>query len=440
MEVIKPPVFLNALSGEIRVPPSKSLTNRMLPFGALSTGDICLRNVLRSEDTDLMAEALRSFGVCIGFDGNDPNTAHIRGCSGKFPGEGDLTVFCGNSGTTIRFLSALSVLRNGKTILTGGARMKERPIGDLVECLRRTGIGIDFLEKEGFPPIEISGTGSFRGGEIEISGGISSQFLSALLLLSPFAEKETIIRIRDVLVSRPYAEMTLQMLKNAGVEWRMDEDVSEIRIFPKIPLSPDSYDIEPDATAATYPLAIAALTGGDVAIPGISRKSLQGDARFSEEVLMKMGCSVSVAQDSLHLRSNGDLSGLGDIDLGSMPDAAMTAVVLGALARGKSRISGLSTLRSKECDRINALGENLRKMGAEVRWGDAYIEVMGDPLRLHGAEIETYDDHRIAMCFAVLAAKIPEVSILNPECVQKTYPDFWDDYLSWGKSYGNSDK
>ncbi len=432
--------FSKPLKGSFTVPGSKSITNRVLPLAALSGKKIQIFGALKSEDTDAMIEALKKLGVSIEekySGGANYDYIEIHGEKGRFAQTGDITLDCKNSGTTLRFLTALCILRKGNTLLGGNDRMQERPIRDLGDALQNLGIEVEYLEKQGFPPIGIQGNLNISSKTVPISGNISSQFVSALLLLATHLP-DINIDVRGNLVSQPYVEMTFQILKNFVAS---------------------EYTVEADATSATYPMALAAITGGKVVMKNIPHNSLQGDAQFAEIVLKKMGCDVSWESGAesgerppLHPPNNHlvlsswskeggqrgisvigpkKLQPLGEINLELMPDAAMTAVVLSACAEGRSRITGLSTLKYKECDRIHALTKNLKKMGANIESGNDAIEIHGDPSLLHGAEIETYDDHRVAMCFSVLGAVVSDVVIQNPECVRKTYPTYWEEYEEW---------
>jgi len=422
--------FAHPFSGAVQVPGSKSITNRILPLAALSGERISIFNALRSEDTLAMIEALRQFGVEIQAafsSGANFSQLIVTGNTGVFPQTGAITLDCKNSGTTLRFLTALSALRAGETILTGSVRMQERPIADLVTALRTLGIRIEYLGKEGFPPLKVVGSGEFSGGATQVGGAISSQFLSALLLLSPFARQKFEIELPQELVSRPYFTMTVQLLKQLGVAAEeFTVAANSTLAFPQ-----NKFTVEADATAATYPLAIALITGGTITVQNFSSNSLQGDSAFATRVLAWMGAEISEDSNGLTLQAPKELQPLGEINLEDMPDAAMTAVVLAAYASGRSRITGLKTLKDKESDRLQALSSNLQKMGAEVQVGADFIETFGAPEKLHGAEIETFHDHRIAMCFAVLGAVVPGVVILNPDCVEKTYPTYWTEYEEW---------
>ena len=423
--------------GTIIVPGSKSITNRVLPLAALTSGKTRLLGVLKSEDTEVMIDSLEKLGVTIETgkqEGANYSELVLHGASGRFSQTGLLELDCQNSGTSLRFLTALSVLRKGETVLTGTERMKERPLHELLSALRDLGIKIECLEQEGFPPIRAQGNGSFKGGTVSISGDTSSQFITALLLMAPFAKESLIIKITGSLVSRPYVEMTVRLLQEFGVPVVVNQDFTEISVENRHACSlqiPSEFIIEGDASSATYPLAIAAITGGNIIVQNSCSNSLQGDAEFAKVVLRKMGCDIQTSDKGTEVQGPEKLQPLGEIDLGNMPDAAMTAVVLAAYAKGRSKITGLSTFQHKESDRIHALVSNLQKMGVGVTSDNDFIEVQGDPDALHGAEIETFNDHRIAMCFSVLGSVVPGVNIKDPKCVEKTYPTYWEEYEVW---------
>ncbi|MEI7511809.1 MAG: 3-phosphoshikimate 1-carboxyvinyltransferase [Candidatus Peregrinibacteria bacterium] len=420
--------FLSPFCGKISVPGSKSLTNRVFPLAALGVSPVKIFGALESEDAFLMREALKKMGVSILSHIKNKREVFTVSSGSFFKNAEDAQIFCGNSGTTIRFLTALCLLRpkGTKTTLTGIERMKERPIGDLVDALLQMGARIEYLDKEGFPPLAITGMGkSLPGGKISMKGNLSSQFFTAVLQIGAFCEKPLEIEVIGDLVSQPYIAMTIKILEPFGVRVE-NENFKKFVITPQKIQVPNQYFIEGDASSASYPLAIAAITGGNIIIENLPEDSLQGDSQFFTRVLKKMRGTVET-------RLIASLQPLGDINLEDMPDTAMTAVVLAAYATGRSKITGLSTLRHKECDRIWALEKNLKAMGANIITGEDWIEIFGDPKLLHGATIETFHDHRVAMCFAVLGSVIAGVEIENPQCTEKTYPSFWDDLEEWRK-------
>lgn len=428
--------FSHPFSGSIEVPGSKSITNRLFPLAVLSTFSsekkISFSGALTSEDSEIMKDALQTMGARIEEKNNlqkisKMNTDWEVSAGTFFSDSNDYEIFCGNSGTTIRFLTALCALRKGKTLLTGVERMKKRPIGDLVSALEQLGAKIECEERDGFPPLQITPIPDFgtknEPKKISLAGNLSSQFFTALFHIAPVFHGGVEISVEGELVSKPYIDMTIQILRDFGVEVEnIGNTYTKFFIAPQQYSPRENFLVEGDASGASYPLSIALLTQGDCEIKNLPEHlatSLQGDAKFSQLVLDQMK------------GENGVLNPLGEINLEDIPDVAMTAVVLCAYADGYSKITGLSTLRHKECDRIFALESNLKKMGIQVVSGDDSMEIWGDPKNIHGAEIECFGDHRVAMCFAVLGCVVSGVKILDPDCVQKTYPTFWKDLESW---------
>ncbi len=414
--------FSHPFCASVSVPGSKSITNRVFPIACLGSSPLQIFGALSSEDADLMRNALRSMGVEISSSLVEKKEVFTVFSGSFFENTQNLEIFCGNSGTTIRFLTALCLLRSmgTKTTLTGVDRMKQRPIQDLVDALRQMGAHIEYEEKDGYPPLTITGMGKLLpGGKIFMKGDISSQFFTAIFQIGAFCQTPLEIIVTEELVSQPYVAMTIQILEQFGILVE-NHHFQKFVIHPQTIKTPAQYFIEGDASSASYPTAIGAITGGHVDIQNLPNFSLQGDAQFSKRVLEKM-------------KKPGELvlHPLGEINMEDMPDVALTAVVLCAYAQGYSKITGLSTLRHKECDRIWALEKNLKEMGANIQTGKDWIEIFGDPKLLHGAKIETFHDHRVAMCFAVLGSMVPGVIIENPKCTEKTYPTFWDEYEEW---------
>lgn len=425
--------FSQPFRGKISVPGSKSLTNRIFPLAVLSQEKIKIKGALESEDAEIMRNCLSQMGVIIK-KGENTNEWNIEAGT-FFENSSDEILHCGNSGTTIRFLTALCALRKGKTTLTGIERMKERPIGDLGNALEQLGTNIQYEENENFPPLTLFPSSllsvscdAFSGmrktlKQVKLSGSLSSQFFTALFHISPKIGLEIIVE--NELVSKPYIEMTLQLMKQFGITIENRENNYQHFVIHQQKFSaPAEILVEGDASSATYPLAIGLITGGKVEIENLPKNSLQGDAKFTELVIDVMKGSAE---------NNYQLQPLGEIDLEDIPDAALTAIALCAYANGYSKITGLSTLRHKECDRLFAMESNLKKMGIRVETTIDSIEIWGDAKKIHGAEIECFNDHRIAMSFAVLGTVVDDVKILDMDCVQKTYPTFWDDMLEWRK-------
>ena len=409
------------LRGSIRPPGSKSLTNRALVLAALARGQTHLGGVLESIDTRVMLDSLSELGVGIS-EGPETGTVRIIGGGGSVPGE-SAALDLHNSGTSIRFLTAMLCLGTGHFTLDGNSRMRQRPIADLVEALRGLGVEISCVAETGCPPVTLSAHG-LAGGSSTLPGNTSSQFLSALLMAAPCATGPVTLSVDGPLVSRPYIDMTLALMS------RMQADVTE---DPRgtFNISPTGYqacelDIEPDATAASYFLAAAAVCGGRVTIEGLDRNALQGDIAFVE-CLARMGCTVEetrVGPDPSITVSGGELTGI-DVDMNEFSDTAQTLAVVAAFARGPTRIRGIAHARHKETDRVAAMATELGRLGLEVEEHDDGLTVHPGPLL--PAEIRTYDDHRMAMSFAVAGLAAPGIVIQDPDCTSKTYPGFFDD-------------
>ncbi len=412
--IIQP--FKKPSFASIKLPGSKSITNRVYLYSALAQGTTELNNVLESEDTEIMRTALEQFDINI-----ENNKVHGKG--GKFTKKGDLEIYCGNAGTATRFLIAIAGLRKGTTIFKGKERMHSRPIEPLLQSLRDLGVKAESINNNNCPPVKIIGTGKIKGGKTKMRGDLSSQFFSALLALAPLCENPVEIEIEEKLVSKPYLEMTIALLKKFGIQ--VDFSGQFLKIKPQKYISPKKFEIEGDASSASHLLSITTAVGGYLEVYPLPADSVQGDAKFCT-VLEKMGAKYEQKENKLILIRNPEkyLKPLVEINLENMPDAAMNAVVLSTLASGESTIKGLSTLRHKETDRISALTTELKKLGAIAEKGDDFISIKGGK-ELNGAEIETYDDHRMAMCFAVLGAKIKNIDIKDPDCVKKTFPNFW---------------
>ncbi len=403
----------------VQPPGSKSITNRALVCAALADGRSTLRGALDSEDTRVMIEGLRRLGIVIEVQERG-ETLVVEGCRGILPAS-DSEVHVGNSGTTIRFLTALVTLGKGNYRLDGIARMRERPIGDLVVALRQLGAQVVCEGTGDCPPVAIVADG-LPGGEATIAGNISSQFLSGLLMAAPCAQKAVTLRVEGTLVSVPYVEMTLEVMKSFGVVVEGASDFSEIQIPSSSSYRAADYAIEPDASAASYFWAAAAVTGGEVTVMGLSKSSLQGDVAFVD-CLEEMGCEVRYENDRVTV-VGGSLKGI-DVDMNAISDTVQTLAVVALFAEGPTRIRNVAHIRHKETDRISALATELSKLGAEVVESEAGIEIR--PGKFCPAEIATYNDHRMAMSFAVAGLVRPGVVILDPGCTAKTYPRFFED-------------
>lgn len=405
------------LVGRIRPPGSKSLTNRALVVGALAAGTSRLSGVLQSVDTRVMVESLRKLGLEVTTDAGDEEIV-IAGMAGTIAVP-EAKLCLENSGTSIRFLTALCTLGEGTYRLDGNARMRERPIGDLVRALNDLGAHVECEARGDCPPVVVTAAG-LPGGQTEVAGSISSQYLSALLMTAPCAEDAVEIRVTGDLVSRPYVDMTLDVMAQFGVD--VDEvDEGEFRIEPQIYEARD-YEIEPDASAASYFFAAAAVTGGRVTVEGLTRASLQGDLGFVE-VLERMGCQIDWSPDGVTV-VGGKLAGV-DVDMNFISDTAQTLAAIAPFAESPTRIRNIAHVRHKETDRIGAVVTELRKLGLEVEEHDDGMTIF--PGSLQPAVIDTYDDHRMAMSFAILGLRQPGIQIAAPGCTAKTYPHFFED-------------
>jgi 3-phosphoshikimate 1-carboxyvinyltransferase len=402
----------------ICVPGSKSLTNRALIVAALASGDSTLTGALDSDDTRVMVESLRRLG--IGID-HDAATATIRvaGCGGRIPArEADL--FIANSGTSLRFLTAMAALGRGTYRLDGTPRMRERPAADLLEALNRLGADARSDAGTGCPPLTVRADG-LEGGYVSVRGDVSSQFLSGLLMALPYARAATTVEVVGELVSKPYVDMTLAVMRAFGLN-PANHKYRQLNVEPGR-YTRRKYAIEPDASAASYFFAAAAITGGTVTVEGLGPDSLQGDLAFVD-VLEHMGCAVERRAGHTTV-TGGPLRGV-DVDMNAISDTVMTLAVVALFADGLTRIRNVAHIRHKETDRLAALTNELRKLGATVEEQPDGLLIIPPPT-IRPARIATYDDHRMAMSFALAGLRATGITILDPGCVAKTYPGFWDD-------------
>ena len=424
------------LRGSIRPPGSKSITNRALVCAALAEGESLLTGALESEDTRVMVDALGQLGLAIHHDAV-AGTIRVFGSGGRFPAsEADLYV--ANSGTTMRFLTAVVTCGHGTYRLDGTPRMRERPVEDLLDALRQLGADVRSESENGCPPVLARASG-LPGGRATVAGNISSQFLSGLLMVAPSAAGRVHLHVAGELVSEPYVRMTLAVMSAFGV-WVRYEDTFSL-IFPTqgrlarfvVPAGQTyraaRYEIEPDASAASYFFAAAAVTGGQVTVEGLTRNSIQGDVAFCH-CLARMGCQVRYGPKSITV-VGGPLRGI-DVDMNAISDTVQTLAAVALFAEGPTTITGVAHIRHKETDRISAVATELRKLGAEVDERPDGLRIV--PRRLRGAEIDTYDDHRMAMSLAVVGLASPGVVIRNPGCTAKTYPRFFDDLRDLAQS------
>lgn len=415
---------VSSVNGEVTLPGSKSLSNRILLLAALAEGETRISNLLDSDDVRYMLEALTALGVTLTL--NDDKTECVvqgrgQGNGGSFSYDGALTLFLGNAGTAMRPLCAALAASDGEFTLTGEPRMYERPIGDLVDCLRATGADISYLGEESYPPLLIHGS-RLRGGRVSIRGNISSQFLTAMLMAAPLCDDDLEIVVEGELVSKPYIRITLDVMQRFGVTVdNHDYQRFVVRAGQRY-RAPGDIMVEGDASSASYFLAAAAIAGGTVRVHGTGSASVQGDARFAD-VLEQMGAKVTWGDTWIEV-SRGQLKGI-DVDLNHIPDAAMTIATTALFAEGSTAIRNIYNWRVKETDRLAAMATELRKVGATVEEGEDYI-VITPPANILPAEIDTYDDHRMAMCFSLAAFGDSVITINDPGCTAKTFPGYFD--------------
>ena len=415
---------VSAVNGVVNVPGSKSLSNRALLLAALSEGTTTLTNLLDSDDIRHMLAALESLGVSYSLSA-DKTVCEVRGLGGGFAHAGKLSLFLGNAGTAMRPLCAALAASDVQVELTGEPRMEERPIKDLVDSLRQAGAHISYLKNEGYPPVSIHGK-ALHADIIEVDGSVSSQFLTALLMAAPLFNSASRIRIKGTLVSKPYIDITLDTMSRFGVVVE-NHDYAEFYISAgQRYRSPGQFMVEGDASSASYFLAAGAIKGGTVRVTGVGKQSVQGDIRFAE-VLEKMGATVCWHDDSIEV-TGGTLHGI-DMDMNHIPDAAMTIATTALFASGPTTIRNIYNWRVKETDRLYAMATELKKLGAEVVEGKDYLTVV-PPAVIRHAEIDTYNDHRIAMCFSLVALSNSSVTINDPGCTAKTFPDYFDRFAS----------
>ncbi|OAX85375.1 pentafunctional AROM polypeptide [Emergomyces africanus] len=423
-------------------PGSKSISNRALVLAALGSGTCRLKNLLHSDDTEVMLNALERLGAATFHWENEGEVLVVNGNGGRMEASPE-ELYLGNAGTASRFLTTVATLAQkssvDSSVLTGNARMKQRPIGDLVDALAANGAIIEYLENPKSLPLKIAASGGFAGGDINLAAKVSSQYVSSLLMCAPYAKKPVTLRlIGGKPISQPYIDMTTAMMRSFGIDVKKSETEEHTYHIPRgFYSNPAEYVVESDASSATYPLAVAAITGTSCTVPNIGSKSLQGDARFAVEVLQPMGCTVDQKDFSTTVTgpAGGILKPLPNIDMEPMTDAFLTASVLAAVARGQgsnhtTRIYGIANQRVKECNRIKAMKDELAKFGVTCREHDDGLEIDGidRSTLLHPSDgVYCYDDHRVAMSFSVLSLVAPRPTlILEKECVGKTWPGWWD--------------
>jgi 3-phosphoshikimate 1-carboxyvinyltransferase len=430
------------LNAAVRVPGSKSLTNRALLIASLANGKTRLTNALFSDDSRYFAKALQTLGFDIRLDEVN-HSMIVTGLGGKIPAS-KAEIFIGNAGTAARFLSAFLTLGHGEYILDGEPRMRERPVGDLVEALSQLGADVQSIQNSEFrilnssicPPVKITASG-LRGGKTTIAGDVSSQFLSALLMVAPYAQSPIEIEVATELNSKPYVDMTIAIMKDFGAEverkgyeyFRIPLTQYELRNTQPVTRNPalseveGSYPVESDASAASYFFAAPAICGGTVKVENITRKSVQGDIAFLD-VLSKIGCVITEEENSIRVTCNSQPIGL-DMDMRDVPDTAQTLAAIAPFANSPTRIRGIASARVKETDRVSATCAELKRLGVQV-------EEHADGMTIYPCEkfipavIQTYNDHRMAMAFSLIGLRFDGVTIENPSCVSKTFPNYFE--------------
>ncbi len=410
------------LNAGVKVPGSKSLTNRALLIAALAVGTTELTNALFSDDTCYFVKALQTLGVNITQD--PQNTCMtITGLGGSFPAQ-QADIYIGNAGTAARFLSAFLTLGNGSYTLDGDSRMRKRPIGDLINALKQLGANVDVINNYQSSiclPIKISASG-LPGGKTKITGNISSQFLSALLMTAPYANTPVQIKITTELNSKPYVDMTLAVMAEFGIEVE-HYDYSSFQVHPSRYSSHSTYSIESDISSASYFFAAPAICGGSLTVKNINRRSKQGDIQFLD-ILAKMGCVIKEHENSIEVIGAAELIGL-DVNMQDFSDTAQTLAVVAPFATTPTRIRGISSARLKETDRISAVCSELQRIGVCVTEHSDGMTIYPSS-EIHDALVQTYNDHRMAMAFSLIGLRVPGIMINDPGCVSKTFPDFYN--------------
>lgn len=416
---------LSGARGKVRLPGSKSISNRMLLLAALAAGTTTVKGLLDSDDTKVMLESLTRLGVNWQRLG-ESDDYRVEGIGGAFPVK-QAELFLGNAGTAFRSLTAATALAGGHYTLRGVARMHERPIGDLVDALRQLGAQIRYLENEGFPPLEMTPADTGAASVASVKGNVSSQYLTGLLLSASLLGREVTIQVEGELISKPYVEITLNLMQRFGVDV-VRNGWQSFTVPAAVYCSPGEIEVEGDASSASYFLAAGALGHGPVRVEGIGRNSIQGDVRFAE-ALARMGAEIGFGPNWVECRlaCGSKLNAL-DLDCNHIPDAAMTLAILALFADGVTTLRNIASWRVKETDRIAAMATELRKVGATVEEGADYISVTPPAKLIANAAIDTYDDHRMAMCFSLVSLGGVPIRINEPKCVGKTFPSYFDEF------------
>lgn len=413
---------LHHAQGVVRLPGSKSISNRVLLLAALSQGTTEIRELLASDDTDRMLDALKLLGVSVTHLAD--RNYNVVGVPSGFPNK-QADLFLGNAGTAFRPLTAALALAGGRYKLSGVPRMHERPIGDLVDGLRQIGADITYLGNEGFPPLDIKPATIKAGGVIKIKGNVSSQFLTALLMALPTTGVESVVEVVGELISKPYIEITLRLMEQFGVHVKREGWNRFVIPGNQRYMSPGVIYVEGDASSASYFLAAGAIGGGPVRVEGVGRNSIQGDVAFAQ-ALEKIGAKITMGDNWIEASAPvGKKLKAFDMDFNQIPDAAMTLAVAALFCDGPCRLTNIGSWRVKETDRIAAMATELRKVGAVVEEGADWLKVTPPASLIPNAAIDTYDDHRMAMCFSLVALGGAPVRINDPKCVAKTFPDYF---------------
>ena len=418
---------LSSAAGTLRLPGSKSISNRTLLLAALAEGETEIRDLLASDDTERMLEALATLGVAVNKTGD--KCYRVLGAPQGFANKA-ADLFLGNAGTAFRPLTAALALAGGEYKLHGVPRMHERPIGDLVDGLRQIGAQIEYLGNEGFPPLQIHPASIKAGGVVRIRGNVSSQFLTALLMALPTTGVETTVEVIGELISKPYIEITLRLMAQFGVEVKREGWQRFVIPGGRRYVSPGTVYVEGDASSASYFLAAGAIGGGPVRVEGVGRNSIQGDVAFAQ-ALEAIGAQIEMGENWIEARApvSGKLRAF-DMDFNHIPDAAMTLAVAALFCDGPCRLTNIASWRVKETDRIAAMATELRKVGATVEEGEDWLRVTPPARLTPNAAIDTYDDHRMAMCFSLTALGGVPVRINDPKCTAKTFPEYFDVFSS----------
>ena len=423
-----------SVAGTVVLPGSKSISNRILLLAALAQGTTEVKGLLAADDVRYMLDALNTLGVRCERHG-DSNDYRVEGVGGALPVK-QAALFLGNAGTAFRPLTAVLALCGGEYRLSGVARMHERPIGDLVDALRQAGAVIDYVGNAGYPPLAIGPAMTDQPIDVPVRGDVSSQFLTALLMALPLAGKRATLRVIGALISRPYVEITLNLLARFGLE--VERQDWERFVIPggQTYRSPGVIHVEGDASSASYFLAAGAIGGGPVRVEGVGKNSIQGDVRFAE-TLARMGAKIEMGDNWIEASSTGQLAAL-DVDLNHIPDAAMTIAIVALFADGTTTIRNIASWRVKETDRLSAMATELRKVGATAEEGKDYLRITppGSAHFTANASIDTYDDHRMAMCFSLVALGGVPVRINDPTCVNKTFPTYFEELARISKAKG----